>query len=75
MFDIMIALDGTNVRGQGFVIIGDTPNDVACGRHLDVKSIAVATGRFDEAILREAKPDFLFRDLHDTNRVLEAIRE
>ena len=68
-------LTGQTFVGKDVVIIGDTPNDVACGRHLDVKSIAVATGRFDEAELSEAGPDFLFRDLHDTSRVLQAILE
>ncbi len=55
------------------VIIGDTPNDVACGRHLNVRSIAVATGRYDEAALAEAKPDALFGNLSDTAAVMKAI--
>jgi phosphoglycolate phosphatase-like HAD superfamily hydrolase len=66
-------LTDRHFRGKEIVIIGDTPNDVACGRHLGVKSIAVATGRFDQAQLASHRPDHLFLDLSDTERVLAAI--
>jgi phosphoglycolate phosphatase len=66
-------LTGQTFRNKEVVIIGDTPNDVACGRHLNVKSIAVATGRYTEAELAKENPDYLFADFTDTDRVVEAI--
>jgi len=66
-------LTGQTFSGKEIVILGDTPNDVACGRHLDVKSIAVATGRYDVAQLSAANPDHLFEDFRDTGKVLQAI--
>ena len=66
-------LTGQTFTEKEIVIIGDTPNDVACGRHLNVTSIAVATGRFDEPALAEAEPDFLFGDFSRTARVMDAI--
>jgi phosphoglycolate phosphatase-like HAD superfamily hydrolase len=66
-------LTGQTFVNKEVVIIGDTPNDVACGRHLNVKSIAVATGNFDDAELAKEDPDFLFDDFTDTDRVVEAI--
>ena len=69
----VLDLTGRKFEGKDIVIIGDTPNDVACGRHLNVKSIAVATGNFGEAELEAAQPDHLFADFADTWRVVEAI--
>ena len=66
-------LTGQTFEGKEIVIIGDTPNDVACGRHLDVTAIAVATGRYDESALMEAEPDFLFADFSEPSRVVDAI--
>lgn len=66
-------LTGQIFKEKEIVIIGDTPNDVACGRHLNVTSIAVATGNYDEPALLEAEPDFLFSDFANTERVLDAI--
>ena len=66
-------LTGKVFEGKAIVIIGDTPNDVLCGRHLGVKSIAVASGGFDLEALRSYAPDFLFQDLSRTEEVVEAI--
>ena len=59
-------------RGE-IVIIGDTPSDVTCGRGLGARAIAVATGRFQQAELREAGAAAVFPDLSHTDDVLEAI--
>ena len=64
---------GRDVRGDACVIIGDTPNDVACGRPIGARAIAVATGHYDVAALAACGPDALFGDLADTAAVLEAI--
>jgi phosphoglycolate phosphatase len=64
---------GRRFHGKSVVIIGDTPLDVACGEHLGVRTIAVATGTYSEDDLRACGPDYLFGDLGDIARVLEAI--
>lgn len=59
--------------GKEIVIIGDTEHDVACGRSLGVRAIAVATGPFGVADLAAHEPDHVFADLSDTDAVLRAI--
>lgn len=67
------ALTGHAFRGKEIVIVGDTPFDIACGEHLGVRTIAVATGGHGEDELAACAPDHLFGDLADTERVWEAI--
>ncbi|HXD21793.1 MAG TPA: HAD family hydrolase, partial [Gemmatimonadaceae bacterium] len=57
---------GREVSGAACVIIGDTPNDVACGRSIGARAIAVATGHFDVPSLRACQPHSVFTDLSDT---------
>ena len=64
---------GREFRGKAIVIIGDTPNDIECGRAVGAKSIAVATGRFALEALAEHEPDHLFEDFSDHQAVLGAI--
>ncbi len=66
-------LTGAAFRGKSIVIIGDTPNDILCGRALGVKTIAVATGRFERVSLARYDPDYLFPDLSACGSVLEAL--
>lgn len=58
--------------GQIFVI-GDTPRDIECGRAIEAKTVAIATGNHGRAALSEHSPDFLFDDFCDTKAVLEAL--
>jgi len=69
------AYDKTGVvfKAKDIIIIGDTPHDIDCGKHLNVRSIAVATGGFTHDDLASHRPDYLFDDLADTDRVLDAI--
>ena len=69
------ALERTGIRFQRrqVVIIGDTPNDVTCGRSLDVFTIAVATGRYSRDQLAAAGAHVVLDDLSDTERVLELL--
>ncbi|HEY9855991.1 MAG TPA: HAD family hydrolase [Stenomitos sp.] len=69
------ALDRTGRTHQGkeVVIIGDTPADIACGRHLGVRAIAVATGTYGLEALRGHEPDAAFQTLEPLDRVLAAI--
>jgi phosphoglycolate phosphatase len=64
---------GIDVAGKDMVIIGDTPDDIACGRALDVTSIGVATGRFSVDELRACGPAAVFQDLTDTTRIVDSI--
>lgn len=64
---------GLDVPGDAVVIIGDTPADIACGRPIGARAIAVATGRYSEDDLAAHAPHAVFPDLRDTTRVLEAI--
>jgi len=40
--------------GADIVIVGDTPDDVACGQPIGARTVAVATGFFDVNELRVA---------------------
>ena len=64
---------GREVSGAACVIIGDTPSDVACGRSIGARAIAVATGHFDVPSLRACDPHAVFGDLTDTAAVVRAI--
>jgi len=59
---------------QQFIVIGDTPNDIACARAFGAKIVAVATGRNQSSeSLAENNPDFLLEDLSDTKKVLQML--
>jgi phosphoglycolate phosphatase-like HAD superfamily hydrolase len=64
---------GTDVAGEALVLIGDTPADIACGRGVGARAIAVATGQYSVADLAAHNPHATFVDLGDTDAVLEAI--
>lgn len=68
-------MTGHLFTGKSIVVIGDTPSDISCGRHLGVKTLAVATGTYSAAQLSAHSPDHLFEDLADTERVLSSILE
>jgi phosphoglycolate phosphatase-like HAD superfamily hydrolase len=67
------ALTGRAVQGADVIVVGDTPDDVACGRPIGARSVAVATGFYDVAALRAAGAAYVFETLADTARVLDAI--
>jgi phosphoglycolate phosphatase len=64
---------GHKFSKKEIVIIGDTPNDIHCGSHLQVRTIAVATGPYTLEQLSAEKPDFVFPDFKDKAKVLSAI--
>ena len=52
-----------------FIVIGDTPNDIAAARAFGARVIAVATGRNQSREkLAEHEPDFLLDDLRDARK-------
>lgn len=64
---------GRDFREKEIVIIGDTPNDIHCGRHLNVRAVAVATSNYPLEELQAEGPDHAFPDLTDIPKVLEAV--
>ena len=64
---------GLDLPGNGVVVIGDTPDDIACGRAIGAQVIAVATGRYTVEELAAHEPFAVFPSLADTAAVLEAI--
>lgn len=64
---------GHRFQGKDIVIIGDTPNDIACGESLGVRTIAVSTGSYSPDQLAACGPDHLFESLEALDAVWEAI--
>ena len=55
-----------------FIVIGDTKNDIATAKNFGAKSISVETGRsIPRKELEAENPDFLIKDLSETDKVLE----
>ena len=54
-------------------VIGDTGHDIACGKALGARTIAVATGSWPRERLAEYAPDFLFDDLSKVDDVIETL--
>src|SRR5467141_5168231 len=54
-------------------VIGDTPRDIACGRALGARTIAVATGTWSRDELAKHQPDFLIDDLSDVETVIDTL--
>ena len=55
------------------IVIGDTPHDVECARVAGAISVAVATGGYSVAQLKEAGADEVLPDLADTERVMSLL--
>jgi phosphoglycolate phosphatase-like HAD superfamily hydrolase len=64
---------GIDFPPERVYIIGDTPHDVACGKAIGAKTIAVATGSFSVEQLSALNPTHTFQDLADTEGLLGAI--
>ncbi len=54
---------GGNLRGGEIIVIGDTPHDIRCGRHIGARVLAVATGGAELEELRHHRPDWAVGDL------------
>jgi len=67
------ALVGRDIPGSSVVIVGDTPDDVACARSIGARTVAVATGFYDAAALAAAGATHVFSDLSETVAVLDAL--
>jgi phosphoglycolate phosphatase len=56
-----------------YVVVGDTPEDVACARAVNAGAVAVATGRHGVAELKQTGADAVFNDFRDTDAVVRSI--
>jgi phosphoglycolate phosphatase len=54
-------------------VIGDTPRDIACGKALGARTVAVATGTWSRDRLSKYHPDFLIDDLSDVEKVIHTL--
>ncbi|MEI9998807.1 MAG: HAD family hydrolase [Verrucomicrobiota bacterium] len=64
---------GIRFAPESVSIIGDTPHDIACGKAIGAKTIAVATGSFSVEQLAAFGPTHVFADLSDTQALLRAV--
>ena len=51
------------LSGDQIVVIGDTPRDIECGKAIQAKTLAVATGSYRLEQLEEHDPTWAVRDL------------
>src|SRR5438105_3504617 len=51
-------------------VIGDTPHDIACGKAIGARTIAVATGRFSYAQLSKHQPDRMVDNFSEVEKVI-----
>jgi phosphoglycolate phosphatase-like HAD superfamily hydrolase len=54
---------GDDLRDDQVLVIGDTPHDIRCGRAINAKVLAVATGGANRDQLAAHNPDWLVSDL------------
>jgi phosphoglycolate phosphatase len=67
------AKHGVTFAPASVVVIGDTPMDIAAGRHHGTVTVGVATGRHTVDQLAESGADVVLPDLADTPAVLAAL--
>ncbi len=51
-------------------VIGDTPHDIACGKAIGARTIAVTTGTFSREQLAAHQPDIILADFSEVERVM-----
>jgi phosphoglycolate phosphatase len=65
---------GMELRPSQFIVIGDTPNDIACARHFGARAVVVCTGRmYTPDQLRSHGPDAVLPNLADVGLVMETL--
>lgn len=63
----------TQVPSDKIWIIGDTPADIECARHINARVLAVSTGGFSRAELEPFNPDILLDNLVECESFLEEL--
>ena len=64
---------GREFSAEEIDVIGDTPRDIACGKALGARTIAVATGSWNREKLALHNPDILIDDLSDVDRLINTL--
>ncbi len=64
---------GREFSSEEIDVIGDTPRDIACGKALGARTIAVATGTWTREKLAEHNPDILIDDFSDVERLIDKL--
>ncbi|MEO7166198.1 MAG: HAD family hydrolase [Spartobacteria bacterium] len=59
--------------GAAIDVIGDTPHDIACGKAIGARTIAVATGSFTRAQLAACEPDRIVDDFSEFEAVIREL--
>jgi phosphoglycolate phosphatase len=72
VIDRLNANRGIQVEKQNMYVVGDTPTDIRCAKPQGVRTVAVATGFHTVEDLALEKPDYLFENFQNTNRVFHA---
>ena len=54
-------------------VVGDTPHDIACARHIGARAVAVATGLHQRASLARQQPDLLLDSLEQVQPLLSLL--
>lgn len=65
---------GESFGPEEVLIVGDTPNDVRCGRENRIGVVALTTGFSDCDELRDAGADWIFSDLIEAEFLLPVVR-
>jgi len=63
---------GIEFLPENIFVLGDTPHDIACGRAIGAKTVAIATGGCSRDQLAAHRPDYLFDDLSEVGKVIAA---
>ena len=64
---------GVNFAADDIWVIGDTPHDIACGKFIGARTLAVATGGSSMAQLLAHQPTAVLETLADTDAVLRLL--
>ncbi len=64
---------GIEFPPERIFVLGDTEHDIACGRAIGAKTVAIATGSFSCEELARHQPDFLYENLSDVAAVLSEL--
>lgn len=72
---LTLARQAGPVSDNRVYVIGDTPHDIECARAIDARTIAVATGGYTAAELKEHAPWRLFEELPPPDEFLRLIED
>lgn len=65
---------GEELALNDFVIVGDSPLDIACAKANEIGVIAVASGSVGKDVLGELQPEFLVSSLQEKDAVLSFLK-